>query len=289
MEEFMYFLQGRMETPTLFSWFHILSLVVVIGLCVLIYIFRKKISPKAVNIIILCTGIAIILLEVYKQLVFSFNYNGGNGNSYWDFEWYAFPFQFCSTPMYIMVIAGILRKGPVRDSLLCYLATYALFAGLVVMCYPGDVFISMIGINIQTMVCHGGMFVIGFLILATRSIKFDYRSILKATLIFVIMLIIALLMNIVWHYCSPLDDTFNMFYISPYFPCTLPVLSIIYAKAHYAIFLFCYVVDFMLAASLMFGIAVAFKILEEKIQSKKFKKAIAQEESIVLETEEKDE
>lgn len=281
MEEFMNFLQGRMNTPGLFGWFHIVCLAIMIGICVLIYIFRKKISPKMVNTIILCTGIAIILLEVYKQLVFSFNYNGGNGNSYWDFQWYAFPFQFCSTPMYIMLLAGILRKGKIHDTLLCYLATYALFAGLVVMAYPGDVFISYIGINIQTMVCHGGMFIIGFLILATRSIKFDFRSILKATIVFVIMLILALLMNIIWHHCSNSDETFNMFYISPYFPCTLPLVSIIYANAPYAVFLLCYVVGFMLAASVILGFAVLFDKIEKKLHKQ------PADESIVTQTNEK--
>ena len=269
MENFMHFLQGRMTTPGLFGWFHILSLVIMVALCVVIYIFRKKISPKAVNLIVLCTGIAIILLEVYKQLIFSFNYNGGNGNSYWDFEWYAFPFQFCSTPMYIMLLAGILRKGKIHDTLYCYLATFALFAGLVVMIYPGDVFISYIGINIQTMICHGGMFVIGFLILATRSIKFDLRSLLKATIVFVIMLIIALLMNIIWHYCSKSSETFNMFYISPYFPCTLPLMNIVYANTPYTVFLLIYIIGFMLAAGFMLAVAILLDKLEKKIQKNK--------------------
>lgn len=269
MEEFMHFLQGEMPTPGLFGWFHIMCLAIVIGLCVLIYIFRKKISPKAVKLIVLFTGIFIILLEVYKQLIFSFNYNGGNGNSYWDFQWYAFPFQFCSTPMYIMVLAGLLKKGKVQNSLYCYLATFALFAGLVVMCYPGDVFIPYIGINIQTMVCHGGMFIIGFLLLATRSIELNLRSILKATIIFVIMLVLALVMNIIWHYCSNIDETFNMFYISPYFPCTLPLLSIIYAKVPYAVFLLIYVVGFMLAASIMMGVAMLLNAIGKRVYAKK--------------------
>ncbi len=284
MENFIHFLQGKMAMPGLFGWFHILSLVLMIGICVVIYIFRKKISPKAVNLIVLFTGITIILFEVYKQLIFSFNYNGGNGNSTWDFQWYAFPFQFCSTPMYIMLLAGILRKGKIHDALYCYLATFALFAGLVVMLYPGDVFISYIGINIQTMVCHGGMFVIGFLILATRSIKFDFRSILKATIVFVIMLILALLMNIIWHYCSNIDETFNMFYISPYFPCTLPLMNIIYANTPYPVFLLIYIVGFMLAAGIMLGIAILLDKLEKKIQRNKQTSA-----ETALEVEKKDE
>ena len=170
--------------------------------------------------------------------------------------------------MYLMVIAGILRKGKVYDCIKSYLATFALFAGLCVMVYPGDVFTRQIGINIQTMFWHSSMFTIGFLLLATRSVKFNFKIIIKATYVFLIMLAIALIMNIIWHYCGT-DATFNMFYISPYLPCTLPLLSIIYASTPYIVFLIIYVVGFALAASVMLGFAILFDKLEKAIRKRK--------------------
>lgn len=271
MENFIYFLQGRMETPGWFGWYHILWLGLMVAACVLIYVFRKRISQKAVHRIILISGIVLLVFEVYKQIVYSFNFNGGGGNSTWDYEWYSFPFQFCSTPGYLMVLAGILKPGKVRDTIYSYLATYALFAGLCVMVYPGDVFSSMIGINIHTMVWHAGMVVIAFLILATRSVEFNFKTILKATIVFVIMLILALLMNIIWWHCSDRSETFNMFYISPYYPCTLPLLSILYPMMPYACFLLMYIIGFMLAASIMLGFAILFAKLEAAIAKRRNK------------------
>lgn len=268
MEEFLHFLDGRMSTPTWFGWYHLLWIGITIASCVLIFVFRHKFNKKAINIILLCLGIALILFELYKQIIFSFNYNGGNGNSTWDFQWYAFPFQFCSTPMYLMLLAGILRKGKVYDAILGYLATYAMFAGLLVMIYTGDVFTSLIGINIHTMFWHSSMFILGFLLLATRSVKFNIKTVLKATIVFVVMLAMALTMNIIWHYFGN-DETFNMFYISPYYPCTLPVLSIIYDLCPYVVFLILYIIGFMLAASVMMGFTMLFNRIHKSVTKSK--------------------
>lgn len=267
-EEFMHALQGNMSTPTWFGWFHLLWLGIMICECVVIFIFRKKISRKCINIILLVTGILLILFEVYKQLDFSFNYNGGNGNSYWQYQWYAFPFQFCSTPMYLMLLAGLLRKGRVYDALICYLATFSLFAGMVVMVYPGNVFISTIGINIQTMFWHSSMVVIGFLLLVTKSVQFNIKTFLKALIVFVIMIVLALIMNIIWHYCGD-EQKFNMFYISPYIPCNLVVLDVVYASLPYPVFLLIYIIGFSLAGIIIIYFAKLCEFISQKIGQKR--------------------
>ncbi|MBE7075983.1 MAG: hypothetical protein E7375_02835 [Clostridiales bacterium] len=261
-DKFMLFLQGEMTTPTLFSWFHIMCLCILIASCVTVFLLRKRISQKAVNNIVLIIGIMCIVFEIYKQLVFSYNYEEGVGAT-WDFQWYAFPYQFCSTPMYLMVLAGILRKGKVYNAIMAYLATFSMFAGLCVMLYPGNVFISMIGINIQTMFCHGTMFFVAFLLLATRVVPVKFETVFKGLIVFVIVLTIALLLNVIWHYCGNEED-FNMFYISPFVPCDeLPILNIINEKAPYIVYLLCYILGFTLAAFLLMCFAKLFRVWED--------------------------
>lgn len=270
----MQFLQGKMEKPTWFGWYHLMWLGIMVVACTLIYIFRNRIPKKAVNITLLVAGIVLIIFEIYKQLIYSFKFNP-NG-SYWKYNWSAFPFQFCSTPMYLMLIAGVLRKGKVYDCILSYLSTYALFAGLVVMIYTGDVFSTYIGINIQTMIWHSSMFTIGFMLLATRSVKLNFRTVLKASIVFGAMLIIALIMNVIWHYYGN-NETFNMFYISPYYPCTLVILDTVYKSAPYIVFLLVYVLGFMLVAFIIMGIAMLLDKLERKI----YKRRLAPEDLAV--------
>jgi len=272
MNEFLHWLEGTMATPTWFGWFHIMWLVIMISVCVLIYIFRNKISKKTVNIILIVTGIVLVIFEIYKQVIYTFDYHGVGEPATWSYRWWAFPFQFCSTPMYLMILAGILRKGKVYDCLTGYLATYALFAGLAVMFYPGGVFTSEIGINIQTMFWHSSMFMIGFLLLATRTVEFKFKTVLKATIVFAIMVSMALIMDILWHFYGT-KSSFNMFYISPYYPCTLPLLEIIYANTPYVVFLLIYIIGFMLVASIMMGFAKTFNLLEKHIANRKAEKA----------------
>lgn len=249
-------LDGTMETPKPYGWFHLMCFGIVIVACTLIIIFRKKFTKKSVNIIMLVTSIIFILFEIYKQLIMNFD----DGKISSDWSWYIFPFQFCSTPMYVMLLASILRKGKVYNCLTAYLGTFGLFAGLAVMFLPTTVFISTIGINIQTMVIHGGMVIIGILLLSTNTIEFRWKSLLKALYVFLILCSVALAMNIVWHYIGT-DDTFNMFFISPWYDCELPILQSIQDGAPYIVFLLCYIIGFTLCA----GITLSVGILCSKI------------------------
>lgn len=273
-EKFIYAFQKTMQTPTIFGWFHILWLFIMIVACVLIIIFRKKISQKGVKYTILTVGILLILFEIMKQLVYSFNWNEETQTVTWSYQWYAFPFQFCSTPMYLMLIAGLCKKNLFRDSLYAYLATFALFGGFIVMVYPGDVFTSTIFISIHTMLWHSSMVVIGVLIWATNSIEFKQKTFLKALCVFASMLAIAMLANFIWKWAGGIEtgQTFNMFYISPYYSCHLALLSTIYANAPYIVFLLCYILGFSLAAYIVTMIAFAINYGYLKNKEKKDKK-----------------
>ena len=250
---FLKFIQTTMTWPALYGWYHFLWLALMLGGCVLVFCLRKRITPRAVNYILLTMGVTLIVLEILKQLAFGFDF-AESGAIISTFRWEFFPFQFCSTPMYLMLLAGIMRRGKVYEALIAYLATFALIGGLVVMIYPGDVFHDYILINFQTMLWHSSMVVIAFMLLCTRSVKFNYRTLLKALIVFVVMLAIALVMNIVVHQFNP-DQTFNMFFISPYQPCTLPVLSIIYTLVPWIIIFMIYVFGFTLAAGIVLGLA----------------------------------
>ena len=164
-----------------------------------------------------------------------------------DYQWYAFPFQFCSVPMYVYLLIPF-TKGKIREALLAFSASYSLFAGTAVMLYPGDVFIDILGVSIQTMIHHGLMAVIGVYLLISKIVNVSIKTLLKATIVFSIVVIIALCLNYTFVKFIPEGETFNMFFISPYFDCTLPVLSIIYPKVPYIGFLIIYILGFSIVA-----------------------------------------
>ena len=185
MEKLITVLDTKMTTPTLYGWFHILSLILTVLAAVVLCKAHRKGDTKQVNRVVLWTALICIFLEVYKQ--FNYSFSVGESGIVFDFQWYAFPWQFCSTPMYIGLLAGLTKKGKIHDACCAYLATFSVFAGLCVMAYPGDVFISTVGINIQTMICHGSMVVLGIYLLFTGHVKLEQKTVVKAVPVFAVM------------------------------------------------------------------------------------------------------
>ena len=252
---------ASMKTPELFGWFHMMWLGITLGAALLlVHIQKKTRSENMPHYVIFVTAIIVTVLEVYKQINYSFGYKGGIT---FDYSWYAFPFQFCSTPMYVGLLAGLIRKGKVHDSLTAYLATYAMFAGLCVMIYPGDVFISTIGINIQTMVCHGSMITVGIYLLATGYVELHHRTILKALPVFCAAALIAVIMNEIAYYTDLLKtDTFNMFYFSPHCAPHLPVFSAVQQALNAPVLeIVIYIAGFTAAAYIILLAAMGIKRL----------------------------
>ncbi len=273
-EKFLASLDGQMETPTAYGVFHLIALAITMILTVVLCYFairnrrNGKSNDKFVRICVLTYAIVCIILEIYKQLNFSFDSSTGE----WSYQWYAFPFQFCSTPMYVALIAGCLKKCEFQKYLYAYLGTFVVFAGLCVMFYPGDVFTSTIGINIQTMVCHGGMIVIGVLVLASGVIDLEWKTFLKAMAVFVVLVSIALIMNIIFNSTGNTAN-FNMFYINPTKNCSLVILQDIQNAVPYIVFLLIYILGFSLAAFIIFSIAKGIYYLVNKRYNKVNKKA----------------
>lgn len=248
----------QMTTPEAYGLFHLVSLAIVAVSAVALCLWhRKSGSPKRVVDVVLTVAVTVVVMEVYKLINYSFSYEGGIS---FDFPWYVFPWQFCSTPMYVGILAGIIRKGKVHESLCAYLATYSLFAGAAVMFYPGDVFVGTVGINIQTMFCHGSMIAVAVYLMASGYVKLQHKTILKAMPVFAVTVMVAMILNEVAYRTGLLEtDTFNMFYISPYCDPHLPVYSIVQEMVAYPWCLIIYIAGFTAAAYLLLLLAIGIR------------------------------
>lgn len=253
VEKILRMLDAQMARPELFGWFHLMWIALVIlgsvGLCTI-----HKNKSMSVPKVLMVVSVAVAVLELYKQVNYSFSY--GNGIRY-DYQWYAFPFQFCSTPMYVGLLAGIFKKGKFHDALCAYLATFSVFAGVCVTVYPGDVFVGTVGINIQTMICHGSMIVLGVYLFYTGHVKAELRTVLKAIPVFAACVGLAAAMNEIAHLTGLLErETFNMFFISPYCAPSLPVYSQVQNALPFPWCLVVYILAFTLASTIILLIAI---------------------------------
>ena len=259
-------LDYRGQTPAVFGVYHIIWLVAIAGLTALAAICGKRHSAKTVTWVVFGTAVLVAILEIYKQINFTF----GDGSGEPSYAWYAFPWQFCSTPLYIGLLVGLFRKGRIHNALCAYLASYAVFAGAAVMIYPGDVYIPVVGINIQTMVCHGSMVVIGGYLLGSGHVQLSLKSVLKAMPVFAICVTLAAILNEVAHATGLLENhNFNMFYISPYLECTLPVYSLIHNAVPFPVNFIIYVLGFSAAACVILLLAMGIRALYRKVFCRK--------------------
>ena len=249
-------LDAKMETPALYGWFHLLFFALAIILGVILIKKFKNPDKKTVQKILLTVGIITIVLEIYKQINYTFEYDGNKITA--DYQWYAFPFQFCSTPMYVSLLAGLIKNDKIHSSLCSYLATFSAFAGLCVMFYPGDVFIKTIGINIQTMIHHGTMVTMGIFLLGSGYVKTEFKTLLKGACVFALCVILAMTMNEIAHF-SGLEETLNMFFISPHEEPSLPVYSIVQNIVPYPLCTIIYIVAFTLASYIILLLAHLIK------------------------------
>lgn len=276
LQNILRILDTEMERPEPYGWFHLLFFALSFVAAALLCASRKNAEPDRVRKVVLWTSIIVAVLEVYKQINYSFSYTNGIE---FDFQWYAFPWQFCSTPMYVGLLTGLFRKGKVHDALCAYLATYAVFAGLCVMFYPVDIYIRTIGINLQTSICHGSMITIGIYLFWSGYVKLEHKTILKAIPVFACAVGIAMLLNEIAYRSGLLEsEVFNMFFISPYCDPSLPVYSLVQNLIPFPWCLVIYIAAFSLAAYLILLLAMGIGYL---VRAHRPRKQLAKEHASV--------
>lgn len=267
LEKILYWLQGTMPLPRMFGTFHWLSIILVTLMTISIALRFRDSHEKTLKIILLTMGGICLGFETYKQLVFSFHYDPLLASSYWSYQWYAFPFHFCSIPMYLAPMAAFLKPGKVRQAIFNFLGTFGLFGGLAVMIYAEPVYITMIGINIQTMVHHGSQVVLGVFLIASGRVELKYKALIGAAVVLIIPVLMSVIMNVVFYQIHGTSlGQFNMFWISPYFPTELPILSGIRPHVPYPIFLLIYIGGFILIASLVLSLTMTLSKIKYSVR-----------------------
>lgn len=246
------FYSYEIENLGSYGLFHLFFvLMTIIGITIFLLIV-KKFKDKHIKWIVFGFGILFLILEVYKQLWFNVLDEGAE-----PYVWYQFPFQLCSTPMYICLIS-VFFKEKYRNYLYSYLAFYSMIAGISVMIYPDNVIIDNVSISAQSLIWHGSMVILGSYLIGVKKFGKKINELISSIVIFLILAMIALAMNFTYEYFNSIyniDATFNMFYISPYYECVLPILTTIQESVGWFIFLLCYIFAVTLGASAVWGVA----------------------------------
>ena len=232
MGEFIHFLQAEMAVPGIFSWFHFLMLIPIIGLAIIIPIFFKDASEKIYKRILLITWITLIVLEIFKQLVKAYHHDEP---PYWEYSIRDFPFSICSMIYYFVPIILFVNKDKhpkIVDAANGYMCLISLFTGLVVCVYTDMVMSNLIFINVQSLIHHGALVVIGVYVFVWNRKTISFKTVYRCLIAFAITAVIAIIINLCFY-----PHFINMFFINPTRITNLPIGNIVQEKAGYPVYL----------------------------------------------------
>ena len=155
-------------------------------------------------------GVFLLVTEVGKQLMLTFAINGGK------YYWWYFPWQLCSIPMYVCLIAAAAGR---IDVCLSYLATFGLMGGVAAFFDTGGFVLDHPLLTVHSYVWHFVIIGVGLYAAAKRK---SFRF-LPPLLLYLGSAAIAEIINVAAFDagCRPI----NMFYISPRYLFPLMILK----------------------------------------------------------------
>lgn len=262
IEKIIFLLKSEMKEPAPYGLFHLLCLFLMLIIIFILYKFKKNYSDKQLKIALGVYGITALILEILKQISWSIDYDILTKTITWDYQWYAFPFQLCTTPIFISIICMFMKKNKIRNSLLSYISYITILGSISTMLLPSSCFVEDILVNIHTMWLHLGSFVISIYLMMTGEVKINIKSLISAIKVFLIFVFLAQSLNIIIYNLGILNgETFNMFYISPYFISTLPVFNIIQESVPFMLYLLIYIIVICLGSLIIYSIFLLVKYL----------------------------
>ena len=197
-----------MTPPVPFSAFHILLTVFGAGFAVsFARFFGKKIrsmaspEPYFRHILFSC-GVLLALMELYKQaFLYVIEFHG-------HFDWWYFPFQLCSIPMYLGL--GIpFVPSKLKNSFYSFIQDFGLLGGIMALAEPSGLMHPYITLTVHGFLWH---FILIFMGLICAFYNHGKRG--RPLFLFLICTAIATVINVLSHPYGNAD----MFYISPYYP-----------------------------------------------------------------------
>lgn len=175
------------------------------------FYYRLRCLPdRTVDHLLFACGLFLAASETYKQL---FLYYIINQRSY---DWWFFPFQLCSLPMYLCLLLPFLKDRTQKTTLYTFMQDYNLLGGIAALLVPEGFLGIHWTLSVHGYVWHTMLILIGIFIFLTGRSELSGKGFARTIPVFVICCCIATLINVY----APGQGRADMFYISPYYPTT---------------------------------------------------------------------
>ena len=207
MDAFFESVAWPMERFPSYGAFHISYTLIGFLVCAVAAWKLRKVSDKAARWILFSLALLLIGSEIFKQFFYYFVMMDNR------YSWGDFPFQLCSVPMYMCLIAPWLKKGKLQRGMYSFMVLFNLLGGAISFAEPSGLLHGHWFLTIHACVWHMLLVFIGlFLCFSKRGgdQKSDYWG---AVVTFIALCAIAFGLNCFVQY--GLGEHMNMFFVGP--------------------------------------------------------------------------
>lgn len=160
---------------------------------------------KYIRLLFIC-GIIMLLSEIWKQCCLTFLINNGSYN------WWYFPFQLCSIPMYLCLLLPLVSEN-IQQVFLTFLMTFGLMGGIFTFFDTSGMYYSYTPLTIHSFSWHILLIIIGISVGVSQYTKNTATQFLYSAFCYLSCCLMATVFNVIFHQFGNI----NMFYISPYY------------------------------------------------------------------------
>ena len=207
LDSFFESISWPMEPPPAYGAFHILFTLIGFAVCGFSAWKLRNVNDKVAGRILFFCGLFLTISEVFKQF---FYYFVMMDNCY---SWGDFPFQLCSIPMYMCLIAPWLKPGKLQRGMYSFMVLYNLLGGAISFTEPSGLLHGHWFLTLHACIWHMLLVFVGLLICFSKrggNQKADYWG---ATWTFIALCGIAFGLNCFVQF--GLGESMNMFFVGP--------------------------------------------------------------------------
>ncbi len=164
-------------------------------------------SRKICRSLFIC-GLLLAAGELYKQLFLYYVIFG-------SYNWWYFPFQLCSIPMYLCLLLPLLSRNERIFRTVCtFLQDFGLLGGIMALAEPSGLLHPYWTLTLHGLIWHILLVFIGLLLAFSRIPDRTAAGFLLTLPMLAVFCVIATVINVAT------GGAADMFYISPYYPVT---------------------------------------------------------------------
>lgn len=168
--------------------------------------------PAKNRFLLFFCGISMTCSEIWKQ--FTLTYIIGSST----YDWWYFPFQLCSIPMYILLVLPWIKNNRICRLLLVFLMTFSLLGGIAVFADTSGLHYPIVPLTVHSYSWHVLLILIGLYAGSVFFRTYPDHTVLPSfagsTALYLICCGIAELLNLTLGRYGPV----NLFYINPNYP-----------------------------------------------------------------------